>query len=145
MTIICHLAQYAPMYWAFFYFHMKEILLDKGRVSLVDDEDYNRLMAMGRWVCSKGYAVKRKKYWKLDGKRSSRTISMHRVIMNPSKEMCIDHIDGNPLNNQKSNLRICTHGENMRNCKTTRKNNTSGFRGVYLHKASNMWHSRISL
>lgn len=42
----------------------------------------------------------------------------------------IDHIDGDPLNNRKKNLRICTQGENTLN-KSSVSNNTSGFIGVH--------------
>lgn len=42
----------------------------------------------------------------------------------------IDHIDGDPCNNRKNNLRICTQGENVLN-KTKVSNNTSGFIGVH--------------
>jgi hypothetical protein len=53
--------------------------------------------------------------------------------MKPDKDMLIDHLDGNTFNNQKKNLRICTHSENMRNSKIP-INNTSGYKGVSLIK-----------
>jgi hypothetical protein len=64
--------------------------------------------------------------------------------MNPEKGMVIDHLDGNPLNNQKKNLRICTHSENMRN-RNLYVNNTSGFKGVYWHKTTKKWMSYIRI
>lgn len=45
----------------------------------------------------------------------------------------IDHIDGNFLNNHKSNLRVCTNAENSRN-RRKHKNTFSGFKGVYANK-----------
>lgn len=57
----------------------------------------------------------------------------------------IDHIDGNPLNNRKANLRICTQGENVLN-KIHISNNTSGVIGVSRDKRngrSNIWCAEI--
>jgi hypothetical protein len=42
----------------------------------------------------------------------------------------IEHKDGNPTNNDPSNLRLSSHAENMRNTKI-RSDNTSGAKGVY--------------
>ncbi len=46
-----------------------------------------------------------------------------------NKDIVIDHIDGNPANNSKSNLRICHQAQNILN-KSFMSNNTSGFIGV---------------
>lgn len=54
----------------------------------------------------------------------------------------IDHIDGNPQNNAIGNLRDVTHAQNMLNLRTY-KNNTSGFKGVSLHRQSGLWCARI--
>lgn len=55
-------------------------------------------------------------------------IGLHRLIMGNPKNMVIDHINRNPLDNRKENLRICTIQENLRNQK--RPNNKTGFNGV---------------
>lgn len=69
-------------------------------------------------------------------------VFMHRLIMNSKKGELIDHIDGNGLNNCRSNLRVCSHAENIRNRKT-HKNNKSGYKGVCRDKTR--WRSRIAI
>jgi len=65
-------------------------------------------------------------------------------IPNPENKPEVDHIDGNPQNNCLSNLRWCTHAENMRNRKKHR-NNTSDYTGVYFDKAAGKWKAYISI
>ena len=55
-----------------------------------------------------------------------------------------DHIDKNPLNNQKSNFRSCTKQQNSQN-RNKPKNNTSGFIGVNWMKRNQAWCSRITV
>ena len=74
-----------------------------------------------------------------DGKQ--KTKSLHQLIMNTPKGMDTDHIDGDPLNNRRKNLRKCTRSENMRNRGKT-KSNTSGFVGVYA--VGNRWQAMIN-
>jgi hypothetical protein len=65
-----------------------------------------------------------------------------RVLLNPPREMVVDHIDGNPLNNHRVNLRICTQHENTINRAPMRKKK-SGTVGVHRHR--NKWEARICL
>jgi len=54
---------------------------------------------------------------------------LHRYILNPPKNMIVDHINGDLLDNRRCNLRICTIQQNSMN-RRIGKNNTSGFKGV---------------
>lgn len=70
-------------------------------------------------------------------------IRMHRVIMSPPADMVIDHIDGDGLNNRRSNLRICTSTENVRNSKKyTKANCHSPFKGV-IRRPNGKWGAQI--
>lgn len=119
---------------------MKQIPLTQGKVALVDDADYDRLMAMGKWhYTAQGYAARSYGYKReSDGRRSNKTILMHRMVSNASEGMDTDHIDNDKLNNQRNNLRVCTRSENKQNC-GKRCNNTSGYKGVSWSKSKKRW------
>jgi hypothetical protein len=104
---------------------MKEIILNKGKVALVDDEDYSYLNQFTwRLTTDERYATREQH------KDSVRThISMHREIMGFPKEKIIDHIDQNGLNNQKFNLRLATKSNNAGNGKS-HKDSKCKYKGV---------------
>lgn len=54
----------------------------------------------------------------------------------------VDHIDSDPLNNRKSNLRVTTQQKNLCN-KRVQSNNTSSVAGVYFCNKRNKWCSEI--
>jgi HNH endonuclease len=99
---------------------MKEIVLSKDKVALVDDADYD-FLSQWKWYASlesrgtKWYAVRwSRKEEHGEGKRFK--IRMHRAVMGlPSfdDQMVVDHKDGNSLNNQRINLEVVTQEENM--------------------------------
>ena len=74
-------------------------------------------------------------------------LAAHRVVWAIAHgswpEMDIDHMDGNIGNNAISNLRLVTHGQNMRNA-GIRVDNKAGQAGVCWHKAKQKWHARIT-
>lgn len=59
-------------------------------------------------------------------------------------DMFIDHIDCNRLNNKIENLRLCTRSQNNQNA-LIRKDNSSGIKGVSLHKRTGKWQAHISV
>jgi hypothetical protein len=108
---------------------MKEIQLTQGKVALVSDRCFEYINQW-KWHAHFGdvwYAERNEGKWPFQKK-----IKMHRVIMGiTDSDIKIDHIDGNGLNNQDENLRVCTHAQNLRNRKKP-SNNTSGWKGVCL-------------
>lgn len=73
----------------------------------VDDIDYEKV-SKHTWYYTGGYAQA-----VIDDKK----IGMHRYIMNTPKGLVTDHLNHDTLDNRRSNLRICTHAENMANRK----------------------------
>ena len=123
---------------------MKEIPLTQGKVAQVDDEDYDWLM---RWKWCAQYnrktgewSVMRAEH-KLIGRR---TIYMHRQVMSAPEGMVVDHKDHNRFNNQKGNLRLCTHNQNMFN-RRPEKGSRSVYKGVSWHKGNGRWQARITV
>jgi len=113
---------------------MIEMHLNSGLIALVDEDDYP-LLSMIKWHASKDHNT----YYARGKDNKGNPVSMHRMIMVVSDpSILIDHKDGNGLNNQKSNLRTCDHGENLRNSRK-QKNCTSIFKGVYYEADRKKW------
>lgn len=119
---------------------MKEITTKSNDIVYVDDEIYDYLSQFV-WYTRKDrktkYAIR---FDTINGKKTS--IQMHRDIMKLTDTRLIDHIDGNRLNNQKDNLRICNNSENHMN-RGKQRNNTSGYKGVTWHKKDKKWQAQI--
>ena len=111
---------------------MRAVYSNSGdRVVTVDDADYD-LVSKYRWYIHKrGYAMTC-----IDGA----AVLMHRLIMQPAKNMQVDHIDRNKTNNSRNNLRIVSKGYNAQNI-APKANNTSGYVGV--SKNGKYWQSSI--
>lgn len=121
--------------------NMKEISLSQGKFALVDDADYEKISRF-KWYTKRGqntfYACR--DYW--DGRRHK--VRMHRSILGLKKGdgKEVDHIDGNGLNNQKANLRPCTHSQNLQN-RQKKSGCSSKYKGVYWNKRDKRWQAYI--
>lgn len=111
----------------------KEIITTNGMICLVDDEDFV-LLGRHNWYINysgaKPYVITK---LKTDQTTIWRCIFIHHMILGTSRR--VDHIDGNPLNNQKSNLRMATVQENgwntvKRMITSTGRPPTSLYKGV---------------
>lgn len=121
---------------------MRTINLTKNLVTIVDDEDY-LLFNNYKWYASGRVNIYAVRDILINGKKKS--IRLHREILSvKTTNFIVDHINGNTLDNRKSNLRICLQKENMRNQKR-KSTNTSGFKGVSYRKRDNTWRARIML
>lgn len=120
---------------------MKKIKLNTGKYALVDDEDFTELNQFMWYEDTYGYAVR--KPWVRGGKGKSKLIKMHRVVMGiTDKNIHIDHVNRNGLDNRKKNLRKATRNQNQWNCGVS-KNNKSGYKGVCLDKRRGTWKAEI--
>ena len=104
---------------------MKEIKLTNGYIALVDDLDFD-LLNQWNWY---GHKIGKNIYAERMTGNPQKPVKMHTQIMNPENGMMVDHKDLNGLNNQRHNLRICTHAQNSVN-DGLQNNNTTGFKGV---------------
>ncbi len=122
---------------------MKKIKLTQSKFAEIDDSDYEELNRH-KWfaVESSGLFYAGRKSPKVNG--HSKIIRMHADIMKTSEGEYTDHIDGDGLNNQRNNLRVCTNSQNGMN-RGKPKSNTSGFKGVTWHKANQKWQSQINV
>lgn len=109
----------------------KEIQLTRGFVTLVDDEDFEELNKY-KWHAS--YYGGKTFY------AETHTGKMHRILLGVSdNNYQVDHIDGDGLNNCKSNLRIVTNSQNQANkFRASRKGNPKG-----VTKYNNKWGAKI--
>jgi hypothetical protein len=123
---------------------MKQIYLTQNQIALVDDADYDFLINFNSW-CATTHK-RRKTFYAVSSKMigdKCKNLFMHRLLLNiTSNDLFVDHIDGNGLNNQRSNLRICTREQNQRN-RPKNKNNKSGYKGVFWDKERNKWQAKI--
>jgi len=118
----------------------REIQLTQGLVALVDDEDYDTAR-VHKWYAHRDhrtfYAVR--KVRRTNGTQAA--LRLHTFL---TGWPMADHINGNGLDNQRSNLRPATNAENMRN-RTRYTSNTSGFKGVTWHKQTRKWQAQINI
>lgn len=121
---------------------MKVISLTQGQFAKVDDADYEWLMQF-RWYAirlsgSSGFYARR------NMAEPRESFYMHREIVGLLKgdKTQVDHRNHDTLDNQRSNVRRSTPGQNCFNSRI-RSDNVSGFKGVSWNKANRVWESYI--
>lgn len=122
---------------------MRKILLSNGLFCSVDDSDFEDLNQFHWHAARRKYTHYAHRMIDINGKRTS--ILMHRLISMAPKGMEVDHIDGDGLNNQKSNLRLATISQNRSHQIRQHPKKTSRFRGVSWSKSMKKWVSNIQV
>ena len=119
---------------------MKRIPLTRGKVAIVDTQDYDYLRQWTWCVNSEGYAIRGEK---------RRHVYLHKIVarrkgLNARKE--IDHVNRVRLDNRRRNLRVATCTQQRANT-SLRRDNTSGYKGVIdmgrYSKRTKPWHAYI--
>lgn len=112
--------------------------------AMVDPEDHEWLSSKKWFLSSHGYAYTVLRKVKAAGKSTQQNVPMHRVVALANSDQHTDHINGDKLDNRKSNLRLCTNRENAMNARR-RPLNTSGYKGVGWDKAKGLWRAYIKV
>lgn len=107
----------------------------KGEEFYFDLEDYDKIKDYTWRVTSGSYPRT-----KINGV----SIGLHSFLIKHKENTWVDHINGNPRDNRKQNLREATYTQNGMN-KQFMSTNTSGIIGVYLNKKGNFWCAQISI
>lgn len=126
----------------------RTIPLTYGKEAIVDATDYE-------WLSKRRcYAVEKSGRWyaavvQYRGKhlqhQPTQSIGMHRLILNAPPGFQVDHINGDGLDNRRSNLRLATYSQNQANRHTRIFTNTSGYRGVSFKKQDRRWRAQITV
>lgn len=126
---------------------MKKIPLTQGKVTFVDDEDFERVNQF-KWyaiklVRKRGITFYAARHLSVTDSRNRKLLRLHRFIFNAQdSDPEIDHKDCDGLNNQKGNLRFATDAQNKGN-ERKRTSCSSKYKGVWRNKAAKKWQVAI--
>lgn len=98
----------------------------KGTYALIDIEDLEKVKPY-YWGSYNSY---------FKGSINGKGIWLHRFIMNCPEGLVVDHLNGDPKDNRKCNLRICTQADNMQNKRV---------KGCSFNKAKQKWEAYIGV
>jgi len=124
-------------------YSFRRIYLGEGQWTIVDVDVYYQL-GQFKWSAvgndKKNYAVRvlrKTEFGRI------KPMYLHREIMNPPEGLLVDHRNRDSLDNLRSNLRIATSAENVRNRQKTTRKTSSQFRGVSFNKNRQKWTAHI--
>lgn len=114
----------------------KTFLTTNGYEVIVDEEDYEKIVNHKRWSVR----------CKVGTKIPAAVTGLANFLIGRKKDFLIDHINRNPLDNRKSNLRYATVSQNMRNRQKPKSRKfTSMYKGVCFSKSKNRFVAAIAI
>lgn len=105
------------------------IPVSPNAVAIIDSDDAERVNQYSWSLVSKGRPRAR-----VNGKKTY----LHRLILNAPEGAWVDHVNGDPLDNRRINLRFCNANTNAKN-RGRNKKSKAGFKGVRWHAATQKW------
>jgi hypothetical protein len=119
---------------------MKLLPLTNGQFTKVDDDIYEQAKHYTWRVSERGYVNRNE----MKKGRVQKTIYLHKLVCPSPKGMKTDHHNGDKLDNQRSNLRVCTQRQNTQN-KSRQSNAQSVYKGIYPHSENGTWIAQIKV
>ena len=128
----------------------RTILLTQGKVAVVDDSDYDAVSRF-RWYTVKCKNILYAKtgcsyastYPNGHRKRWQAHMYLHRFILHPPRGLVIDHVNSNPLDCRRCNMRVCTQAQNTYHRRKTKRLTRSQYIGIKWHSRDCVWETRI--
>jgi hypothetical protein len=116
--------------------------LSGGQVTLIDTCDLSWVSEYAWRLSNRGYACRTIRLGTGRAAKKS-ALHLHRVIAGAQPGQLVDHLDGDPLNNQRANLRITDHLGNSRNIRNSKNAKCGSYKGVYFVRKSGKWAAHI--
>lgn len=121
---------------------MKKLNLSKNKQAIIDDEDF---IVLSKFIWTYEKSGRSEYASRFIGTPPNRKkIYLHRQILGAKTGQCVDHKNGDGLDNRRTNLRISTKAQNQMN-QRKQKNRSSKYIGVSFDKSRNKWVSYYSI
>ena len=114
------------------------IPLSRGKWAIVDTDDVPMIAEFSWAAGNQGGGFTYARGW-VEGKK----VFLHRFLLGSPNGKRVDHINGDTLDNRRSNLRVVTHSQNVMNGRSHGDNQYSKYRGVEFNKTKRQWTARI--